>query len=82
MMYGHRETPEQWVNHILLLRDIQSRTGGFTEFVPLGFIHDHTLLVRTGIGSRRAEPSKNTSGCTPWLACCLRAPSITFRSRG
>jgi len=44
MMYGHRETPEQWVNHILLLRDIQSRTGGFTEFVPLGFIHDHTLL--------------------------------------
>jgi len=44
MMYGHRETPEQWVNHILLLREIQSRTGGFTEFVPLGFIHDHTLL--------------------------------------
>src|SRR5271167_3083083 len=44
MMYGHRETPEHWVNHILLLRDIQSRTGGFTEFVPLGFIHDHTLL--------------------------------------
>ena len=44
MMYGHRETPDQWVNHILLLRDIQSRTGGFTEFVPLGFIHDNTLL--------------------------------------
>jgi FO synthase len=49
MMYGHRETPEQWVNHILLLRDIQSRTGGFTEFVPLGFIHDHTLLYQQGL---------------------------------
>ncbi len=49
MMYGHRETPEQWVNHILLLRDIQSRTGGFTEFVPLGFIHDHTLLYEQGL---------------------------------
>ena len=49
MMYGHRETPEQWVNHILLLRDIQSRTGGFTEFVPLGFIHDHTLLFEQGL---------------------------------
>jgi FO synthase len=49
MMYGHRETPEQWVNHILLLRDIQSRTGGFTEFVPLGFIHDHTLLFQQGL---------------------------------
>jgi FO synthase len=49
MMYGHRETPEQWVSHILLLRDIQSRTGGFTEFVPLGFIHDHTLLFQQGL---------------------------------
>jgi FO synthase len=49
MMYGHRETPEQWVNHILLLRDIQSRTGGFTEFVPLGFIHDHTLLFEQNL---------------------------------
>jgi 7,8-didemethyl-8-hydroxy-5-deazariboflavin synthase CofH subunit len=44
MMYGHRETLEHWVNQMLLLRDIQARTGGFTEFVPLGFIHDNTLL--------------------------------------
>jgi 7,8-didemethyl-8-hydroxy-5-deazariboflavin synthase CofH subunit len=44
MMYGHSETPEHWVNQMLLLREIQSRTGGFTEFVPLGFIHDNTLL--------------------------------------
>jgi FO synthase len=49
MMYGHRETPEQWVNHMLLLRSIQSRTGGFTEFVPLGFIHDHTILYEQGL---------------------------------
>jgi FO synthase len=44
MMYGHAETHEHWVNQMLLLRKIQSRTGGFTEFVPLGFIHDNTLL--------------------------------------
>jgi 7,8-didemethyl-8-hydroxy-5-deazariboflavin synthase CofH subunit len=49
MMYGHRETPEDWVNHLLLLREIQSRTGGFTEFVPLGFIHDNTLLFAQGL---------------------------------
>jgi len=49
MMYGHRETPEHWVNQILLLRGIQSRTGGFTEFVPLGFIHDNTLLFEQGL---------------------------------
>jgi FO synthase len=49
MMYGHSETPEQWVNQLRLLREIQSRTGGFTEFVPLGFIHDHTLLFEQGL---------------------------------
>ena len=49
MMYGHRETPEHWVNQMLLLRSIQDRTGGFTEFVPLGFIHDNTLLFEQGL---------------------------------
>jgi 7,8-didemethyl-8-hydroxy-5-deazariboflavin synthase CofH subunit len=49
MMYGHSETPEHWVNQMLLLRQIQARTGGFTEFVPLGFIHDNTLLFAQGL---------------------------------
>ena len=49
MMYGHRETPNHWVNQMLLLRSIQDRTGGFTEFVPLGFIHDNTLLFEQGL---------------------------------
>ncbi len=49
MMYGHRETPEHWVAQLLLLREIQSHTGGFTEFVPLGFIHDNTLLFAQGL---------------------------------
>jgi 7,8-didemethyl-8-hydroxy-5-deazariboflavin synthase CofH subunit len=49
MMYGHRETPADWVNQLMLLREIQSRTGGFTEFVPLGFIHDNTLLYAQGL---------------------------------
>jgi FO synthase len=46
MMYGHVETPEHWVRHILLLREIQKDTGGFTEFVPLGFVHEKTRLFR------------------------------------
>jgi 7,8-didemethyl-8-hydroxy-5-deazariboflavin synthase CofH subunit len=49
MMYGHRETTDHWINQLLLLRNIQSRTGGFTEFVPLGFIHDNTLLFEQGL---------------------------------
>jgi FO synthase len=48
MMYGHTELPEHWVRHILLLREIQKETSGFTEFVPLGFIHSETRLFRSG----------------------------------
>jgi FO synthase len=49
MMYGHTETPDHWVRQMLLLRDIQSETGGFTEFVPLGFVHQNTLLFHQGL---------------------------------
>jgi 7,8-didemethyl-8-hydroxy-5-deazariboflavin synthase CofH subunit len=49
MMYGHRETPEHWVDQLLLLHDIQQRAGGFTEFVPLGFVHQNTLLFQQGL---------------------------------
>lgn len=48
MMYGHLESEEHWVRHMLLLRDIQKETGGFTEFVPLGFVHEFTQLYRSG----------------------------------
>ena len=54
MMYGHVEQPIDWVRHLLLLRAIQKQhgqkqNGGFTEFVPLGFIHEKTALYRTGL---------------------------------
>ena len=58
MMYGHVEEPADWVRHILLLRGIQKRTGGFTEFVPLGFIHSNTRLYKHGgarAGAQRDE---------------------------
>jgi FO synthase len=55
MMYGHTERPEHWVRHLLLLREIQKDTGGFTEFVPLGFIHSQTALFKTG----RARPGSS-----------------------
>jgi 7,8-didemethyl-8-hydroxy-5-deazariboflavin synthase CofH subunit len=49
LMYGHVESPEHWVNQLLLFREIQRQTGGFTEFVPLGFVHQNTLLFHQGI---------------------------------
>ena len=58
MMYGHVEEPADCVRHMLLLRSIQKRTGGFTEFVPLGFIHENTRLYRHGgarPGAKRDE---------------------------
>jgi 7,8-didemethyl-8-hydroxy-5-deazariboflavin synthase CofH subunit len=55
LMYGHVETPEHWVNQLLLLRQIQSETGGFTEFVPLGFVHNNTILFQQGLS--RPGPS-------------------------
>ena len=39
IMYGHVETPRAWARHIVATRDLQKRTGGFTEFVPLPFVH-------------------------------------------
>ncbi|HZQ25065.1 MAG TPA: 5-amino-6-(D-ribitylamino)uracil--L-tyrosine 4-hydroxyphenyl transferase CofH [Terriglobales bacterium] len=55
LMYGHMERPEHWVNQLLLFREIQSETGGFTEFVPLGFVHQNTLLFQQGLA--RSGPS-------------------------
>jgi 7,8-didemethyl-8-hydroxy-5-deazariboflavin synthase CofH subunit len=54
LMYGHTETPEHWVRQMRLLRQIQSENdqsenGGFTEFVPLGFVHQNTLLFAQGL---------------------------------
>jgi len=49
IMYGHIETPEHIARHVVLLRDIQKRTGGFTEFVPLRFIHTFTELYKRGM---------------------------------
>jgi len=49
LMYGHTETPEHWVRQMILLRDMQSETGGFTEFVPLGFVHQNTILFHQGL---------------------------------
>jgi FO synthase len=49
IMYGHVEKPEHIIRHIELIRSIQQETGGFTEFVPLRFIHTYTSLYQKGL---------------------------------
>jgi FO synthase len=47
VMFGHIETPRELAEHMRVVRELQLRTGGFTEFVPLSFIPFHTQLGRT-----------------------------------
>jgi FO synthase len=58
IMYGHIDGPAHWAAHIDRIRSIQKDTGGFTEFVPLGFIHDETRLYRDHPAAR-AGPTDN-----------------------
>lgn len=46
MMYGHIETHEHQVRHLAVIREIQKATGGFTEFVPLSFVHGRAPMFR------------------------------------
>ncbi|MFF0542863.1 bifunctional FO biosynthesis protein CofGH [Nocardia thailandica] len=48
MMYGHVDNPAHWVGHLRVLRGIQDETGGFTEFVPLPFVHQSAPLYLAG----------------------------------
>ncbi len=58
MMYGHVDNPAHWVGHLSLLRSVQERTGGFTEFVALPFIHHNAPVYLAGVarpGSTRRD---------------------------
>ena len=58
IMYGSIERPEDIVAHLKIIRDIQDETGGFTEFVPLSYIHGQTPLFRQGL-SRAGATGRN-----------------------
>ncbi len=48
IMYGHVEGHEHWARHLIRVRDLQARTGGFTEFVPLPFVHMEAPMYLKG----------------------------------
>ncbi len=49
MMYGHVDAPRHWLGHLRLLARLQDETGGFTEFVPLPFVHTNAPLYLAGV---------------------------------
>jgi FO synthase len=55
MMYGHVDHPRHWVQHLRVLSRIQDETGGFTEFVPLPFVHNSAPIYLAGVA--RPGPS-------------------------
>jgi FO synthase len=52
IMYGHVEGPLNWARHLLVLRDLQAETGGFTEFVPLPFVHMEAPMYLRGMARK------------------------------
>ncbi len=52
IMFGHVDGPINWARHLLVLRDLQAETGGFTEFIPLPFVHMATPLYLQGRSRR------------------------------
>jgi len=61
MMFGHIETPKHRVDHIAKIREIQKETGGFTEFVPLDFIHNEAPMYKHQLheGIRKGASGKD-----------------------
>jgi FO synthase len=55
IMFGHVDAPRHWARHLLAIRELQCATGGFTEFVPLPFVHMEAPLWRKGLA--RSGPS-------------------------
>jgi FO synthase len=52
IMFGHIETPRHWARHLLRIRALQARTGGFTEFVPLPFVHMEAPMYLKGMARK------------------------------
>jgi FO synthase len=77
MMYGHVDQPRHWLGHLRLLADIQDRTGGFTEFVTLPFIHTNAPVYLAGI-SRPGPTIRDNRAVTVMARLLLhgRIPNI------
>jgi FO synthase len=74
MMYGHVDQPRHWLGHLRTLAGIQQRTGGFTEFVTLPFIHTNAPVYLAGIA--RPGPTIRDNRAVTAMARLLLHPWI------
>ena len=84
VMFGHIEEPWELAEHMRVVRALQERTGGFTEFVPLSFIPFHTLLGRThGVAEiSREENLKHTAAFRLALGRSVRSLQASWVKMG
>lgn len=75
IMYGHMEQPISWARHLLELRALQVRTGGFTEFVPLPFVHMEAPIYLKG--NARKGPTFREAVLMHAVARLVLHPHIT-----
>ncbi|WP_405934655.1 bifunctional FO biosynthesis protein CofGH [Streptomyces longwoodensis] len=74
MMYGHVDQPRHWLGHLRTLAALQQRTGGFTEFVTLPFIHTNAPVYLAGIA--RPGPSMRDNRAVTAMARLLLHPWV------
>ncbi|MBS0366130.1 MAG: bifunctional FO biosynthesis protein CofGH [Proteobacteria bacterium] len=75
IMFGHVETPLHWARHLLAVRALQRKTGGFTEFVPLPFVHMEAPIWRRG--QARSGPTLREALLMHAVARLVLYPHIT-----
>jgi FO synthase len=75
MMYGHVDTPAHWVGHLRVIRGIQDRTGGFTEFVLLPFVHASSPIYLAGMA--RPGPTRRENRAVHAMARLLLHGAIS-----
>jgi FO synthase len=75
IMFGHIDNPAAWATHLLRLRDLQAETRGFTEFVPLPFVHHRTPMFVRGVS--RTGPTWRESLKIHALGRIVLHPHIT-----
>ncbi|KAH7287982.1 hypothetical protein KP509_31G006100 [Ceratopteris richardii] len=75
IMFGHLDSPHHWAKHLLHLRSLQRETGGFTEFVPLPFIHMEAPLFLKG--KARRGPTRRECLLMHAIARLVLHPYIT-----
>lgn len=79
IMYGHIETDEERIRHVDLLRAMQEETGGFTELVPLSFVHaEAPLTLKEMLPDVRKGPTGNE--VTRFMAICRLMIGASFKN--